>query len=207
MSQRLRPGLGCGIALVIGVMAPVGAGELFVDARTQALEGSLYGARTSLHEAPRGTRGDLDRIGRELRSLQIRPSERDVEVERLERALTDLEHDADRLDRRLGLERSLRALRANPARLAPPDAYRPPYPGDIRGTEHLIGVGKQVVLVQRALRNTARELALARHAAAGRYLAEAEGGLARLEGVAGGDPNVSALRHEADRLRDRLGPS
>jgi hypothetical protein len=187
------------VALALTVSPMVAAADdLLLDSRISGLERGLSGARTRLYEAPRRSVYDVRRSEARLRSLAIPPSASGLAVDRLERDLIDLRHDADRLlrSRRLG-------RRPGSAPQSVPESYRPPYPEDIRGIERSIGVGKQVVLVQRSLRNTSRELAAARNALAVRHLARAEGDLARLAHL-GGDPTLDALRLEATRLRARL---
>jgi chromosomal replication initiation ATPase DnaA len=192
------------LALLAGASAQAVADDPHVATRVDRLERGLGSAGTGLHEHPRATRHDLERARAELRSLQIAPSARTTAVERLERELHDLERDADRVARRHGLDRSLAAIQMNRARLALPDYLRLPSDTDIRGSLLPIGAGKQVVLVQRSLRSAAQELAQARHAAAGRYLARAEGALRSLGDAHAGDPMLDALEGEAAGLRARL---
>jgi len=200
MICRLHRTLSLVAAIFALLQPPPAQGDPLLDARVSGLERGLVGARSRLHDAPGRAAYDLRRTEARLRSLAVPPSQRGVAEDRLERDLIDLRHDADRLARR-----RVPPGQSPGAGPAVPDSYRPPYPEDIRGIERSIGVGKLVVLVQRSLRSSARELMEAREALAGRYLGRAEGDLARLAHL-GPDPTLDALRREAVRLRARLGP-
>lgn len=191
------------LALSMFGAGPVAGADPWTEARGLALERDALGLRHDLDRRSAGVHGGVGRLGRDVRAMRPRPSKQNPALERLDRRLLDLERDADRLRDRRRLELSLerRVIESGV-----PEAYRPPWPEDIRGRDRLIGVGKLVVRVQRSLRQSAVELTARHRELASRHLADAEAGLARLErGLARADPNIAALRAETVRLRALLG--
>lgn len=191
MSAMLRTAFACLLVATSGASA-----DPWTDARMSAFEVEAQALQHDLDRSSRGGHG-LARLERDFRVFEVRPSQRTPAIERVDRRLRDLGRDQDR--------RALTAAAVRP-RAGPgvPQAYRPPWPEDIRGQDGLIGVGKLVARTQRSLRRGTEALAGEQPARAARHLADADRMLRLLDRTSGGDPTVRAMRAEAASLRRRL---
>ena len=192
----------------IGIAA-LGGGAAARDAtslRTLDAERRVQDIRNRVDRAPARSAYDLAAERRRLRWLQME-APRDAAPWRLERELTRLEWQADRVARTRA--RAQARLAAERERLPVPDYLRPPYDVDLRASQEPIGTGKLYILIQNGLRGAAANLAAGRRRAAAANLTLAEARLSELKArpeASGttGDPSIIAAQEQLASLKAEL---
>jgi hypothetical protein len=207
--SRVTVGLAAVSLALMVADAGIAHGDDLWGVRDLGIGRDLGAVRSRLERAPQRAKYDLDVARRRLWPSQI-GAPLDPEAARLEREITQDEWRADRVLRRRALAASLTRLEAGPERLPTPAFLRPPYATDLHGRELPIGVGKQIILLQKSLRRSEAQLRLGRRAAATRHLADAETTLAALQATPGDavpadDPQLVAARRQIALLKERIG--
>lgn len=119
--------------------------------------------------------------------------------------LSGLRFDADRIERRAKIERSIGDLESRRTSMAPPAASLPGYALDLSGRDRLLGTGKRFIRLERLIGRAEAGTGLRDAEAAQRDLRRARRALEsepRLRGS--NDPMVEALARRIDRLERTL---